>query len=191
MPLVLDASLLRVDELVGLIVSELGRTSPRCGDTTVLALDGGAGAGKTTLAALLEAALPESAVLHTDELLQGWDDQFTFWPRLRADVLAPIAAGAPGQYDGFDWMYEEPAGPAEVPVTDVLIVEGVSAIAACAEIASLRVFCELQRAERERRWALRDGMPVQPRWRAWLDAEDEFFAAHPPPADIVVRTVRA
>lgn len=191
MPLVLDASLFRVDELVGLIVSELRRTQPRCGDTTVLALDGGAGAGKTTLAALLEAAMPESAVLHTDELLQGWDDQFTFWPRLHEDVLAPISAGAPGQYDGFDWVHEEPGGPAEVPATDVLIVEGVSAIAACADVASLRVFCDLPRAERERRWALRDGMPVQPIWRNWLDAEDEFFAAHPPETDIVVRTVRA
>jgi energy-coupling factor transporter ATP-binding protein EcfA2 len=187
--LVLDTSLFRVDELVGLIASELAHCPARCGKTKVLAVDGGAGAGKSTLAALLGAAIADSTVLRTDSFLEGWHDQFTFWPRMRA-VLADIAAGRPGRYDSFDSVLEAPAGPADVPVTGVLIVEGVSSIAACAGRISLSVFCDLPRAERERRWAQRDGMPVQPLWRRWLDAEDEFFAAHPPDADIVVRTVR-
>ena len=30
---------------------------------------------------------------HTDDLLAGWEDQFTFWPRLEEWVLVPLRAG--------------------------------------------------------------------------------------------------
>ena len=42
-------------------------------------------------------------VVQTDFLLDGWDDQFGFHDRLRADVLAPLAAGRPGRFARYDW----------------------------------------------------------------------------------------
>jgi hypothetical protein len=71
-----------------------------------------------------------------------------------------------------------------VPVRETLIVEGVSAIHGCAELASVRVLLEVPRAVRERRWIERDG-PLQPEWIGWLDAEDRFFAEHPTPPDTI------
>jgi chloramphenicol 3-O-phosphotransferase len=164
------------------------RTAPaRCGSVRLIAIDGGAGAGKTSLAAELAAAVPDAAVLHLDDLLDGWAGQFGYRERLHAEVLGPLAAGRPGSYRRYDWPAGRFADRVAVPVNRYLIVEGVSALWGCAPYWSVGVFLDLPRAERERRWAGRDGAP-QPEWAGWLDAEDRFFAEHPvPPNAFVLR----
>lgn len=159
--------------------------APRCGRVRVMALDGGAAAGKTSLAARLAAALPDAAVLHLDDLLDGWAGQFGYRDRLHSDVLRPLAAGDPGSYRRYDWVRGRFAERVRVPVPRYLLVEGVSALWGCAPFWSVGVFLDIPRAERERRWAGRDGAP-QPEWAAWLDAEEEFFAEHPVPAGALV-----
>ena len=86
------------------ICSALRAVPPACGAVRVLAIDGGAGAGKSTLALAVAAALadPLTATVHTDDLLDGWQDQFTFWPRLRAQVLQPLASGIAARYRRYD-----------------------------------------------------------------------------------------
>lgn len=162
---------------------------PRCGSVRVLAIDGGAGAGKSSLASAVAARLSATGVsvatVSTDQLLDGWQGQFDFWDRLRTDVLEPIAAGHPGRYRSYDWVAGRFCGQVEVPVPQVLIVEGVSAIAACGPAAALTVFVDVDRGERERRWVGRDGEP-QAEWFRWLDAEDRYFASAPS-ADLRVR----
>lgn len=171
----------QVEELV-----RLASAAPaRCGPVRLIAVDGGAAAGKTTLAGRLAAALPGSSVLHLDDLLAGWAGQFDFAGRLRRDVLEPLAAGRPGRYRRYDWPAGRFAEEVPVAVPDVLVVEGVSAIDACAGRLSLGIFIAVDRAVRERRWIARDG-PMQPAWRAWLDAEDRYFAEHPLPAGTVL-----
>jgi hypothetical protein len=152
---------------------------PRCGSVRVVAVDGGAAAGKSTLAAGLARLLPGSFVLHTDDLLDGWAAQFDFWPLLREQVLEPLAAGQPASFRRFDWTVGRFTETVAVGVPDTLVVEGVSAIQASADRLSLGIFLQVDRAERERRWRARDG-PLQPEWRRWLDREDEFFARYPP-----------
>ncbi len=148
-------------------------------------MDGGAAAGKSTLAGALAARLSGSAVLSTDALLDGWAGQFSFWPRLRADVLEPLAAGRPGSYRRYDWHAMRFAETVAVPAPRTLLVEGVSAIAACAGRLSVAIFLDVARDVRERRWAERDG-PLAPQWRDWLDNEDRFFREHPLPPGTVL-----
>lgn len=160
---------------------------PRCGSVRVVAVDGGAAAGKSTLAAELARRSVGSLVLHTDDLLDGWAGQFGFAETLRASVLEPLAAGRPGRYRRYDWVAGRFADWRTVPVPRVLIVEGVSALHACAGYLAVGIFLDVPRPERERRWIERDG-PLQPDWVRWLDAEDRFFAAHPcDPRAIVLR----
>ena len=45
---------------------------PRLGPVRLVAVDGGAGSGKTSFAARLAAALDGVPVLHTDDFLDGW-----------------------------------------------------------------------------------------------------------------------
>jgi uridine kinase len=68
------------------------------------------------------------SVVHTDDLLDGWDDQFTFWARLEERVLGPLRAGRPAGYQRYLWHRRRFGGaPVTVPAAGVVIVEGVSA----------------------------------------------------------------
>lgn len=158
---------------------------PRCGQVRVVAIDGGAAAGKSSLAIALAARLPGSAVLSTDALLDGWAGQFSFWSRLRQDVLEPLAAGRAGSYRRYDWHAMRFAETVPVPAPRVLLVEGVSAITACAGRESVAVFLDVARDVRERRWIERDG-PLRAPWQDWLDNEDRYFSEHPPPPGAVL-----
>ncbi len=58
----------------------------------VVAVDGPAGAGKTTFAGRLAnrpsaTAGADVATVHTDDVLDGWADIVTFWPRLEQWIL--------------------------------------------------------------------------------------------------------
>lgn len=167
------------------LVTRIAAAAPRCGPVRVVAVDGGAAAGKSSLTARLAERLPGSAVLALDELLDGWSGQFDYAGRLRTEVLSPLSQGRPGSYRRYDWPAGRFAERVPVPISETLFVEGVSAIHGCAELASIRLFLDVPRTIRERRWIDRDG-PLQPEWSRWLDAEDWFFAEHPTPSDTIV-----
>jgi hypothetical protein len=57
----------------------------------VVAIDGRGGAGKTTLAERLRAAVPLSVVLHSDDL--AWHHSFFGWDELMAGILLSIRRG--------------------------------------------------------------------------------------------------
>ena len=94
----------------GLAAAGARRRRPRLGAGPLVAVDGPSGAGKTHFAGRL-AGLARRArrharpdVVHTDDLLDGWDDQVTFWPRLeRVGARARCAAGGRGGTGGYDW----------------------------------------------------------------------------------------
>lgn len=77
----------------------------RLGRSRLVAVDGPSGAGQTVfagrlagaVAAALGVAAPAPPVVRTDDLLHGWADQFTFWPRLDDWVLSLLWAGRPGK----------------------------------------------------------------------------------------------
>ncbi|TWJ19927.1 hypothetical protein JD76_00013 [Micromonospora endolithica] len=157
----------------------------RLGRTRLVAVDGPSGAGKSVFAARLAdavAALPNGAppaVVHTDDLLDGWDDQLTFWARLEEQVLGPLRAGRPGSYHRYSWVrHHFLPRPVPVPVTPVLIVEGVSAArAAAGPDLSLAVFVTAPAALRLDRAVRRDGPGILPDLRRWHDGERAHFAA--------------
>ena len=162
------------------LVSEIGRMAPKFGRTKLIAVDGPSGAGKTTFALRL-AKLLDAPVVHTDDLLDGWDDQFTFWDRLESRVLSPLRSGRTATYQRYQWHLGKFAGPPLVvdPAPAVLL-EGVSA--ARREIRpelSLAVFVVAPPDLRWRRALARDGddsvafRAYLGRWRA---AENRHFA---------------
>ncbi len=158
-----------------------------CGQVVVIAIDGGAGAGKTTLAARLADQLgPDTATVHTDDLLDGWGDQFGFHDRLRSQVLAPLAAGHIATVPRYDWALGSFGPGSTLPPPRVLLIEGVSAAEAVGSGGSAWLYLAVARRERERRWRARDAGLV-PEAEAWLDAEDTYTAAHDLP-DSLLRT---
>jgi uridine kinase len=164
------------------LAAEIGGRPARLGTVRLVAIDGPSGAGKTTFASRLAAGLVAGGnqveLVHTDDLLDGWVDQFTFWPRLDSGVLAPLARGEPGSHPVYDWVGGSFGREVVVPVPDVLVVEGgTSARAEAYPRLSFSIFLTADRDLRLRRVLARDGPAVEVPLRRWMAAEDEYFAA--------------
>jgi uridine kinase len=153
---------------------------PRLGDVCLIAVDGPSGAGKTQFALALAKHL-DAPVVATDDLLDGWDDQFTFWPRLEELVLGPLRRGETARYRRYDW-HRGTFGrdPVTVEPAPFVLVEGVSA--ARREIrgeVSLTVFVTAPADLRLARARARDGddsLAYEAYLERWRTAEDQHFA---------------
>lgn len=174
-----DSSARRVREYADL-AGRILAARPKLGRSRLVAVDGPSGAGKTTFAERLAAALPAGTpIVHTDDLLDGWEDQLTFWDRLCHMVLAPLSRAEPGGYHPYDWhagRFGEDWHP--VPVAPVVILEGVStARAAIRPRLALSVFVTAPADVRRRRVLERDGERLLPYLETWWRGEERHFAA--------------
>ncbi|MBF9131546.1 hypothetical protein I0C86_21645 [Plantactinospora sp. S1510] len=166
-----------VESYADLAARILGRAA-RLGRTRLVAVDGPSGAGKSSFAGRLAAELPGAPVVNTDDLLDGWADQFSFWPRLDEWVLAPLRASRPGRYRRYDWGTGCFAGDwVPVPPAPVVILEGVSsARAAIAAELTFAVFVTAPARLRRDRTLARDGAALLPQLTLWRRAERMHFA---------------
>ncbi|WNB84806.1 AAA family ATPase [Cellulomonas sp. ATA003] len=180
------------DGAVAGIAARVRAAEPRLGSTRLVVVDGPAGSGKTTLAGRLGEALG-APVLHADDLLAGWGDLEGWWDRLDANVLRPLGEGRPGRYRRYDWLAGAFGEACDVPVTDVLVVEGCgSARRAADDVAAVRVWVEAPDDLRLARGLERDGEELRPQWLAWMDAEARHYAVERTRerADVVVDGTR-
>jgi hypothetical protein len=164
--------------------------SPPSGMTTrIVAIDGGGGAGKSTLAARLAPHFGGAPIVHTDDFASA-EIPLDWWPRLIEQVLAPLAAGQPPRYQRYDWDERRLAEWVELPaVPPLLIVEGVSAMRLAFEpYLAYRIWVETPPAARLRRGLERDGAESEPLWHGWMAAEDAYRQRETPlsRADLLV-----
>jgi uridine kinase len=151
---------------------------PRLGRTRLVCIDGPAGSGKTTFAARLADALGSgAAVLHMDDLYDGWTLDGAA-ARLIAGVLLPLAEGRPGAFHRYDWVAERfDDVPTTVPVPDVIVVEGCGSCPRAVDPwTTLRIWVEAPTNLRLQRGLARDGAVLEPQWRAWQRTEAAEFA---------------
>ncbi len=169
------------------------------GGPVVVALDGRSGAGKTTLARSLVAALANggahAAAVHLDDLYPGWDGLDAVVPVVR-DLLAALAGGGPVTVPGWDWDAGRPGPPRRLPELGpprprVVVLEGAGcgARATSAWTAGL-VWVDADPALRRARALERDGDTYAPHWERW-SAQEEAYARRegvPERAGVVLRT---
>ncbi len=159
------------------VVELAQRTDPTLGAGRLVCVDGPAGSGKTTLADTL-GRLEAAPVLHTDDLLDGWDG-LPGLPETLADLLDPLAGGRPGRAPRYDWHAERFSGEVVVDPVPLLVVEGVGAGSLpAARRATVLVWVEAPYDLRMRRGLDRDGEAFAPHWAAWARAEEAHFADH-------------
>ena len=169
---------------------------PRCGDTTVVAIDGRSGAGKTTLALGVAAGLRSygtTAIVHMDHLYPGWDGLGESSEILATRVLEAISRASSAAYAQWDWEAGGWDGTVVLEPTDFLVIDGSgSSVGPARAYAAVGVFVDADPMLRMSRGLARDGDTYRPHWQRWAAQEDAIFAADDTRAraDLVIDTTR-
>ena len=98
-------------------------------DTILIAIDGVAGSGKTTLALKLAHDLLGSSVVHMDDLYDGWNNPLSqkLTARVISQLLEPSRRQLPVNYQIFDWKLNRFTEFKVIPQSKYIILEGVGA----------------------------------------------------------------
>jgi uridine kinase len=187
-----DQVLSQIDDLISAAVRR----------PVLVAIDGQGGSGKSTLAADFVAWAGRGVIVQGDDFYAdvpeteraaldaaGGYERYFDWERLRSQVLMPARAGDRVlRYQRYDWASERLGPWVEVPMPDVVVVEGVYMLRP--QLLGLldvkiyvragedtRIDRQIARAENSPDWITR-----------WVAAEDFYVAACQPwrNADLVI-----
>lgn len=155
----------------------------------MIAVDGRSGAGKSTIAERLQAALPAAAIVETDDL--AWNEPMFAWSELAVTgVLTPFREGRGVHLRPPAWDTHDRTGQIEVPSTvQILILEGVGAARrSLAGLVDVSMWVQSDHQTAEERGIKRDiasgvnGNEVESIafWHNWIAQEIPFFEQERP-----------
>ena len=174
---------------------------PRDGGPLLIAVDGLGGAGKSTLAAQLSAALPGSSVVEVDDFYrpmtaderarlgprEGYERYFD-WMRLADEAIEPLRGRRRARFRRYDWEMNSLGEWREVAPGGVVIVEGVySTRPELRPLFGVTVYVDTPREQRAARMIAR-GYDNLDWLDHWMAAEDWYVCHHRPAerADLVI-----
>jgi uridine kinase len=146
----------------------------------IIAIDGPAGAGKTTLADHLRASLSlkyKCTILHMDDLYNGWDHAFDH--HLNDALIGACEAHQKSQkfsLSRYNWSRGEYGAVEEVPQSELLILEGVGSMqSAIRPFLSASIWIDIEAETGLARVLLRDGEAISPQMQGWLISQEQHF----------------
>lgn len=202
-----EASGWRVETLLD-VVRLLRDTSPDVvGRPRVVAIDGRGGAGKSTLVERMRRLVPDSAVVHTDDV--AWHQAYFDWGHLLVEhVLGPVHRGEAVEFRPRPWVERGRTGAISVPAgVEVVWLEGTGVLRQeLAQWIDASIWVQGDLDQQERRLVSRDGdsaaqqqhiadwlaeeLPFLQRERPWekatLVANGTTHLRHDPASEIVV-----
>ena len=160
------------------ILSAISEISAHKTEPILIAIDGPAGSGKTSLANQLSNKLNSATTIHMDDLYNGWDDALTptLTRHLEEWILDPLTQQATVKYQKFDWTSSEYGSPIEVRDIELLILEGVGAAQEIIrQKADLTIWIEVGPQIGLARVLNRDGDQLLPYMLKWQERERAHF----------------
>jgi uridine kinase len=171
----------------------------------VVAIDGGAGAGKSTLAKGIRDRLGSVSILRTDHFFLPLNEYsaarltpdeayrlYFPWQRMRDEALLPLRRGQTARYQRYDWEADRLNQWVTIEPNEIVLVEGVySTRPELRSLVDITIFIETPRDERQKRMHARGHLErdIKNDWLIpWMTAEDWYFANVRPSerADLVV-----
>ena len=173
----------RVEPVAAVAAMLAARAGSPPGRPGVLAVDGRSSSGKTTLSRRIAEAVPNTAVVHTEDVA-WWHAAFDWAGLLAAGVLEPVRAGRAVAYRPPAWDARHRPGAVSVPAgVTLLVVEGVgSSRRDLAHLLDASVWVQSDLAELERRDAVRvqAGEIAPADYASWMAEEFPFLAVDRP-----------
>jgi uridine kinase len=171
--------------------------------TTLVAIDGGGGAGKTTLASKLCKHLGNCQIVAMDDflmpkLVRGRLDNtsdtigaYSDSTRLIDQVLQPISEGRDTTYQVYDWFADALGSWKNLKAQGIVIVEGVYAMRKnLLRFYNFKIWVETDKQTRLTRGLARDGQEAESFWvDIWMPEEDRYVETENPmiAADILIK----
>jgi uridine kinase len=149
----------------------------------IIAIDGPAGAGKTTLAEHLSPALSlryKCVTIHMDDLYNGWDNAFDCH---LSDALTGAAIAHQKNHkfslSFFDWARNEYRPAVEIPQAELLILEGVgSSQSKVRPYLAASIWIDIDANKGLERVIARDGEAISHPMQNWLNLQEQHFLAN-------------
>lgn len=147
---------------------------------TLIAIDGPAGAGKTTLATKFERDLSLNnsvSVIHMDDLYAGWenalDEQLT--QRLK-EIVEAFTSHSTFTFSIFNWSSNSFDSFRTIEPTDILIIEGVGAGQKIVRDSGATLYwLDIEPSIGLERVLARDGHDIEHHMRTWQIDQARFF----------------
>ena len=159
----------------------------------VVAIDGGAAAGKSTLAKGIRDRLGTVSTLRADHFFRPLNEYpaallapdeayrlYFDWERMIQEALSPLRRGQTARYQRYHWNTDRLNQSVILEPNETLLVEGVySTRPELRPLIDTAIFVETPREERRKRMLVRGHLENDPdnNWLTpWMAAEDWYFA---------------
>ena len=163
------------------VINHLQVLSPSCGKTIVLAIDGPAGSGKTTLARKITDQLADQFAdvntIHMDDLYRGWENTLTNdLSKLLKQILGLVEFEDRIEFEPFNWSSEKVDPRVNFPAPKYLILEGVgSGQLAISEKIAASIWIEVPIHIGLERVLERDGVAIAPQMDEFIRTQSRYF----------------
>ena len=166
------------------LIKSLLAAKPKSTNVRIIAIDGPAGAGKSTLAKRIKSNLQEQSglktvIVHMDDLYDGWENALTdqLTKTLINQILIPVSLSKNFGYRKYNWLSGNFGEFFEEESPEILILEGVgSGQRATRKYLDHLIWIDIDAETGLQRVLQRDGDYLENEMRVWQMRESSHFS---------------